>query len=146
MIYIYTPSNADPVYPFTLTDLRRLRPDVSWPAEIDDNTAAAFNCYPVTQTDAPLANGKKAVRAAPEYVNGVWWERWSLEDYTANEVESQWASVRSDRNAHLSACDWTQLPDAPVDTAAWAEYRQALRDITEQADPFNIVWPTEPGA
>jgi len=23
-------------------------------------------------------------------------------------------------------------------------YRQALRDITQQADPFNIIWPIEP--
>jgi hypothetical protein len=26
----------------------------------------------------------------------------------------------------------------------WAAYRQALRDVTLQPDPFNIVWPTPP--
>ena len=26
----------------------------------------------------------------------------------------------------------------------WQAYRQALRDITEQPDPFNIVWPETP--
>lgn len=144
MFYIYTPSNADPVYPFTLTDLRRVRPNISWPAEIDDKTAATFDCYPVMQTDAPLGHGQKVVRTAPEYVNGVWQERWSLEDYTAEEIEGQWASVRADRNRRLTDCDWTQLSDAPVDATAWAEYRQALRDITQQADPFNIVWPVAP--
>jgi len=36
---------------------------------------------------------------------------------------------------------WTQLSDSPVDKAAWATYRQALRDITTQVDPFNIKWP-----
>lgn len=60
------------------------------------------------------------------------------------EVDARWAMVRADRNQFLAACDWTQLPDAPVDAAAWAEYRQALRDITDQSDPFNIVWPQEP--
>lgn len=42
-----------------------------------------------------------------------------------------------------------QLTDAPVsDTEAqqWASYRQALRDITTQSDPFNIQWPVPPGA
>ena len=53
----------------------------------------------------------------------------------------QWRVVRADRNAKLAQCDWTQLPDAPVDAAAWAVYRQALRDITTQDDPFNIEWP-----
>lgn len=56
----------------------------------------------------------------------------------------QWAEVRAERNALLAACDWTQLPDAPVDAVAWADYRQALRDITLQDDPFNITWPKEP--
>jgi len=58
--------------------------------------------------------------------------------------ELQWALVRAERNALLAACDWTQLPDAPVDSAEWATHRQALRDITTQADPFNIEWPVEP--
>jgi len=57
----------------------------------------------------------------------------------------QWESVRKDREAMLSACDWTQIPDVPVTTQAdWKAYRQALRDITTQADPANISWPTPP--
>lgn len=59
-------------------------------------------------------------------------------------LAAQWERIRSQRNTKLAACDWTQLPDAPVDAAVWATYRQALRDITLQADPFNIVWPTAP--
>jgi hypothetical protein len=58
--------------------------------------------------------------------------------------ELQWAIVRAERNKLLANCDWTQLPDASADAAAWAIYRQALRDITSQANPFNIVWPAEP--
>ncbi len=58
--------------------------------------------------------------------------------------DRMWSDVRAERNALLAACDWTQLPDAPVDASAWAAYRQALRDITTQPDPFNITWPEEP--
>lgn len=57
---------------------------------------------------------------------------------------AQWAAIRAERNTLLAQYDWTQLPDAPVDTAAWATYRQELRDITDQADPFNIEWPVVP--
>lgn len=60
------------------------------------------------------------------------------------DLNAQWDEVRKERNALLAACDWTQLPDTPVDAAEWATYRQALRDITTQADPFNIVWPEQP--
>lgn len=59
--------------------------------------------------------------------------------------EMQWDIVRADRNKRLQACDWTQLSDIPADTKAlWEPYRQALRDVANQSDPFNIVWPTPP--
>jgi hypothetical protein len=64
----------------------------------------------------------------------------------AEAPEEQWKKIRAERNALLAACDWTQLPDAPADAAAWATYRQALRDITDQANPFNITWPALPSA
>jgi len=55
------------------------------------------------------------------------------------------SDVREERNTRLAACDWTQLPDAPVDREAWAAYRQALRDITDQPDfPDNVEWPIPP--
>jgi hypothetical protein len=58
-----------------------------------------------------------------------------------------WADIRRVRNGKLAGCDWTQLADAPLtldQKAAWAAYRQALRDITQQADPNMIAWPVEP--
>lgn len=53
--------------------------------------------------------------------------------------------VRSKRNALLTASDWTQVADAPVDQEAWATYRQELRDIPQQEGfPVDINWPAEP--
>jgi len=70
-------------------------------------------------------------------------------DYTSKEwvldLETAWAGVRAERNRLLAESDWTQLPDVPLETKEkWALYRQALRDITEQLDPLNIVWPEPP--
>ena len=53
--------------------------------------------------------------------------------------------IRNKRNVLLEDSDWTQVADAPVDAAAWAEYRQALRDLPANTiDPENPVWPTPP--
>jgi hypothetical protein len=53
--------------------------------------------------------------------------------------------IREQRNALLKNSDWTQIPDCTVDKQAWAEYRQALRDITAQAGfPTDVVFPTPP--
>jgi len=53
--------------------------------------------------------------------------------------------AREQRNSLLAASDWTQVADAPVDQAAWATYRQALRDVPQQAGfPDNVAWPDKP--
>jgi hypothetical protein len=55
------------------------------------------------------------------------------------------AEARAQRNQLLTASDWTQIADAPVDKAAWATYRQELRDISAQEGfPWAVVWPTQP--
>lgn len=81
-------------------------------------------------------------------IDGVWTQNWVVSDLdpeaAAASIAAQWDFIRVRRNALLAECDWTQLPDAPVDKAAWATYRQELRDITTQNDPFNIIWPTKP--
>ena len=63
-----------------------------------------------------------------------------------NHVETDLSiSVRMLRDGMLSSSDWTQVADAPVDKAAWATYRQALRDIPSQAGfPNEVTWPVEP--
>ena len=68
-------------------------------------------------------------------------EEYAHEQFMENDTK--WVMVRTERNHRLMMCDWTQLPDAPVDAAAWAIYRQALRDITDQTDPFNIICPEQ---
>ena len=81
-------------------------------------------------------------------IDGVWTQNYIVTDLDADasaaKVGAQWNVIRAERNKLLVASDWTQLPDAPVDAAAWATYRQALRDITTQANPFAIVWPESP--
>lgn len=55
------------------------------------------------------------------------------------------ASLRAERNKRLSDCDWTQIADAPADSLAWANYRQALRDLPQNTeDPYNPIWPIPP--
>jgi hypothetical protein len=66
--------------------------------------------------------------------------------YAAALPVEQMAAIREDRDALLVSSDWTQVADAPGDTAAWATYRQQLRDLpANTADPANPTWPTPPG-
>ena len=59
-----------------------------------------------------------------------------------------WEKLRTQRNTLLAQSDWTGLTDSPLTTdqkAAWATYRQALRDLPANTpDPSTPIWPTPP--
>lgn len=78
--------------------------------------------------------------------NSSFWDAATLswiENSQLKEVE-----VKGSRNTLLNASDWTQIPNNALTAeqqAAWATYRQELRDITQQSGyPFNVVWPVAP--
>ena len=96
-----------------------------------------------------------------EQIDGKWYTKHILgpvftdtEDATAAEQEAaykatkdaeQAKSVRQQRGEKLKDSDWTQVADAPVDKAAWATYRKALRDVTgQQGFPWTVEWPVAP--
>ena len=61
--------------------------------------------------------------------------------------ETSWEIIRKKRDFLLRTTDWTMLPGCTVDQAAWAAYRQKLRDIpqTHAKDGYgSVVWPKAP--
>lgn len=64
----------------------------------------------------------------------------------------KWSDVRQHRDGLLKQSDINLMKQAdleiisgtqdPETRSRLAEYRQALRDITTQPDPFNILWPS----
>ena len=61
------------------------------------------------------------------------------------DLETLATEARAQRNLLLIESDWTMISDAPVDQVAWADYRQALRDITAQEGfPYSVEWPMKP--
>ena len=102
----------------------------------------AFGLYPIVG-DEPSHTEQQRV-AGPQYVfDGAQVNRVFTVEAIPDEEKA--AQVRAERNEKLTSSDWTQMADAPVDKAAWATYRQALRDITAQAGfPWIIEWPVTP--
>lgn len=139
--------------PIIEENFRLLFPNTSfsWPFVPQDIEPLGFGLYDFS--NQPELNAlEKVVEVNPskdEY--GRWLQTWVVEPMNEEEIaartEQEWNSIRGQRNFRLAMSDWTQLPDAPLtntETANWASYRQALRDITNQADPFNINWPVSP--
>jgi hypothetical protein len=74
-------------------------------------------------------------------------KQWRDPRNAAQALEDQWSLVRRQRDALLAETDWVVLrgmEDGRPLEPGWRQYRTALRGITSQADPFNIVWPQKP--
>lgn len=66
----------------------------------------------------------------------------------AEMYKHEYGVIRAQRNALLTKSDWTQIPGSPLadeQKAAWATYRQQLRDLViDGSCPLDFVWPTPP--
>jgi hypothetical protein len=147
----YTKANGGPTWDITTTEvLEALGADVVF--------------------EGPQATGgtvyQTSVYGGIEQVDGKWYTKWNLGPsffdttdaegnvttaaqneaaYKAAKDAEQAKSIRSTRTEKLKDSDWTQIADSTADKAAWATYRQALRDITAQAGfPWTITWPDAP--
>ena len=137
-------------YPYGLGQLKAANPLTSFPAEANDEMLASYGVQRVFFSTPPAITATQVLEeGTPVFVDNRWTQSWTVRDMTAEEVASRdnakADAVRAERNAKLEASDWTQVADAPVDKAAWATYRQALRDISSQAGfPWVVDLPTIP--
>ena len=101
--------------------------------QIDGKWYTKYSVGPVF-TDRPATETEPAMTAAEQ-----------MAAYKAQKDAEQATSIRTQRTQKLADCDWTQIADSTADKAAWATYRQALRDITAQPGfPWTIDWPVAP--
>lgn len=153
----------------TQQEFRRLHPNTSFPPQLSEALINSLDADVVFE--GPQATGgtvyQYSQRQGVEQMGGKWYSKYVLGPiftdrpatdtepamtaaeqeaaYKAQKDATQAEAVRTDRNKRLSDTDWTQVADAPVDKAAWASYRQALRDITaQQGFPWEVVWPEQP--
>ena len=129
----YTKANGGPSWDITTTEvLEALGADV-----VLEGAQASPTRY-----QTAYANGV-------EQIDGKWYTKHSVADMDQEAKDAldvnQAKAMRDQRGNKLSASDWTQVADAPVDKAVWATYRQALRDVTAQSGfPWTITWPDAP--
>jgi hypothetical protein len=150
-MYVLAPNQIVEIYPYLIGDLKRNNSNTSFPADLTEQVLAEWNVFPVIDKPVPDYNPatQNCNQVNPTLKNGEWVMTWAVTPATPEQISERTsakeAEVRQQRNELLSACDWTQLPDAPTPLASWATYRQQLRDVTIQAGfPWEVVWPVAP--
>lgn len=136
---------------YTIGQMRRDNPNVSFPRNIPDSLLANYNVFPLVQTDRPVLDHTRIeTPGTPVLVSGVWTQVWDVADATSDVIAQRTLeksqSVRSERTQKLVDCDHLALSDNTM-SAEWSAYRQALRNITDHANfPYlgDDDWPVEP--
>lgn len=118
--------------------------DLSEWTEIDEGTGDRFN---LAQSHY-FPEGIYTADGIPKYklLDGKAVER-TPEEVEADRVPLRAAAARAKRDKLLADTDWTQTLDAPVSAASKAAlraYRQELRDLPQNEDWPECIWPELP--
>jgi hypothetical protein len=149
-MYVLAPNQAVETFPYSIGALRRDNPNTSFPKNPPDELLAEWGVFPVEPVEPSLDPAtQSANRLDPVFTDGKWVDTWDVYTVDQEEIdrraEAKGAEVRTERDKLLSASDWTQLSDTPVDHEVWAVYRQELRDVPQQEGfPWGVTWPVQP--
>ena len=152
MFYILNMPGAEPVYPYTLTDMRRANPETSFPKDMTNFDTTPWYCYPVQDTTPPETDyTENLTMGEPVLVDGVWTQTWVVTPATPEEITEREAAMRQDNKQQastlLTETDYTDLPNTAnkilnlIDILA---YREAIRVIALNPPITVEQWPTKP--
>lgn len=152
MLYILTQPNQKPVYPYTLTDLKRANPETSFPEDMTNFDTTAWYCYPVEDTTPPVVDyTENLTMGEPVLVDGVWTQTWVVTPASPEEIAEREAAMRQDNKQQastlLTESDYTDLPntaDKILNLPAILAYREALRVIALNPPITVNQWPVKP--
>ena len=135
-------------------EVRSMYPNTSFPSQWTPALVEELGLDPVFESPTPTTTRYQVAfkDGVEQDAQGRWLWKWSISemsDEAKAAMDAQQAeAVRSTRNTKIAQCDWTQLDDTPITNAKkleWAAYRQALRDVPEQAGfPWDVTWPEKP--
>lgn len=146
-------SGSNIVYPYSVHQLKMENKNISFPSIVSDALLETFNVYPVELKNSGYDDDytKDVLEVTPTLSGSVYVQTYQITDVDETTLntrkEIKWSEIRESRNTLLTDSDWTQFQDSPITGSKlteWQTYRQSLRDITTQENPYNITWPSKP--
>ena len=136
-----------------VADYREIFPNTSFtrgptPQFLIDNSCMKVDAF------IPHDRETQKIVSCDPYIDGDVVRTVKVEAKTQADIDADTASIaakaRKQRDDLLKQSDWRVVKQAETGeamAAEWVSYRQALRDITEQAGfPRDIIWPVNPDA
>ena len=148
-------SGSDIIYPYDINEHIANNPSTyaklySFEDDETTETLISSSIFCVVESDTIVSHSlyQYATEVTPVQSGSVYVKTYSIQNLSTQEIdeaiEYRWNYVRKKRDKLLSETDYLALQDTTPLTEEWTIYRQSLRDVTNQSDPFNVSWPTKP--
>ena len=148
-------SGSDIIYPYDINEHIANNPSTyaklySFEDDETTETLISSSIFCVVESDTIVSHSlhQDVIEVTPVQSGSVYVKTYSIQNLSTQEIdeaiEYRWNYVRKKRDKLLSETDYLALQDTTPLTEEWTIYRQSLRDVTNQSDPFNVSWPTKP--
>ena len=116
MTYILAPNQIAEIFPYSIGDLRRDNPNVSFPRNPSDPLLASYNVFPVVPLAPPDYDPitQNLSQTTPTLVNGQWLQTWQVTDVSAEEIFER----------QRAAADYLAFWDALMVSTVYASIRE----------------------
>lgn len=85
-------------FPYSLEQLRRDYPNVSFPRNVDDTSLSIYGVYPVVQVDPPEYNIEYDIQMGmPVLINDVWTQTWVQVPVSPDKVAEMLDNILADK-------------------------------------------------
>lgn len=96
-MYVKLKNGVIDVYPYSVYQLKQDNPQTSFPEDIPDERLADFDVYPVVAADYPqVDHTKNVVEEDPNFVNGVWYQDYTVVDASPEEIAQREADMNNE--------------------------------------------------
>ena len=116
MTYILAPNQIAEIFPYSIGNLRRDNPNVSFPRNPSEGLLASYDVFPVV-TQAPPEHDsvtQNLNQATPTLVNGQWLQAWEVTDASAEEITER----------QRAAADYLAFWDALMTSSVYGSIRE----------------------
>jgi len=134
--------------------VRSLYPNTSFPKTWTPELVEELGLDPVFETPAPETTVYQTAfkDGVEQDAKGNWVWKWTVSELDAETKAAKDAeaakAVRAQRDRLIAETDWLVIKNLELNQnipGVWEVYRQALRDIPQQAGfPHNVTWPVKP--
>ena len=129
------------------SEFRLRNKHTSFPRIIDESLQEEFGIDQIFE--GPQKQGPPpysyTYRDGIEKIGDKWYTKYTIGQRDKEPIDNQQAeNIRNRRDELIKKSDWRAVTDRKLEPE-WKEYRQALRDISEQEGfPHDVKWPVDP--